>query len=125
MPYELSIESVFAAAHALRGYDGDCERVHGHNFRVIARFTSDRLDEIGIAVDFKELSAGLDDIVKRLDHTDLSSNELLHGRNATAENLAEIIYKTLEEKFAGSHAQIFSVTVCESERYSATYYEEK
>ena len=123
MPYELSIESGFAAAHALRGYKGECERVHGHNFRVIARFTADTLDDVGIALDFKELSAGLDEIVGRLDHTDLSENEFLGGRNATAENLAELIYKALITRFDDSPAAVRSVTVFESDRYGATYYE--
>jgi len=123
MPYELSIESGFAAAHALRGYKGECERVHGHNFRVIARFTADALNDIGIASDFKELSAGLDEIVGRLDHTDLSENEFLGGRNATAENLAELIYKALAIRFADVPAEVRSVTVYESDRYGATYYE--
>ena len=123
MPYELSIESGFAAAHALRGYEGECERVHGHNFRVIARFPADRLDDVGIAFDFKELSAGLDEIIGRLDHTDLSENEFLGGRNATAENLAELIYKALVAKFNDSPAAVRSVTVFESDRYGATYYE--
>ncbi|UCE26574.1 MAG: 6-carboxytetrahydropterin synthase [Candidatus Coatesbacteria bacterium] len=123
MPYELSIESGFAAAHALRGYEGECERVHGHNFRVIARFTADGLDDVGIAFDFKELSAGLDEITGRLDHTDLSENDFLEGRNATAENLAELIYKALAARFADAPAEVRSVTVYESARYGATYYE--
>jgi 6-pyruvoyltetrahydropterin/6-carboxytetrahydropterin synthase len=123
MPYELSIESGFAAAHALRGYKGECERVHGHNFRVIARFTADALNDIGIAFDFKELSAGLDEITERLDHTDLSENDFLGGRNATAENLAELIYKALAARFADVPAEVHSVTVYESDRYGATYYE--
>jgi 6-pyruvoyltetrahydropterin/6-carboxytetrahydropterin synthase len=123
MPYELSIESGFAAAHALRGYKGECERVHGHNFRVVARFAAGALDGVGIAFDFKELSADLDEIVGRLDHTDLNENEFLQSRNATAENLAELIYKALAERFAGAPAAVRSVTVYESDRYGATYYE--
>ena len=31
--YEISVEYSFAAGHALRGYKGKCENVHGHNYR--------------------------------------------------------------------------------------------
>jgi len=33
--YEVSVEETFAAGHALRGYRGKCEKVHGHNYRVL------------------------------------------------------------------------------------------
>jgi 6-pyruvoyltetrahydropterin/6-carboxytetrahydropterin synthase len=36
MPYLVKVEGRFAAAHAVRGYDGSCERLHGHNFAVTA-----------------------------------------------------------------------------------------
>jgi len=29
--YELTVETEFAAAHHLRGYQGKCENLHGHN----------------------------------------------------------------------------------------------
>ena len=32
--YELTIETKFSAAHQLRNYQGKCERLHGHNWRV-------------------------------------------------------------------------------------------
>ena len=32
--FEVSAEQTFAAAHALRGYKGKCENVHGHNYRL-------------------------------------------------------------------------------------------
>ncbi|UCE28404.1 MAG: 6-carboxytetrahydropterin synthase, partial [Candidatus Coatesbacteria bacterium] len=56
-------------------------------------------------------------------HTDLSENEFLQGRNATAENLAELIYKALAARFADAPAEVRSVTVYESARYGATYHE--
>src|SRR5512141_1368611 len=32
--FEVSVETNFSAAHALRGYQGDCARLHGHNWTV-------------------------------------------------------------------------------------------
>ncbi len=34
--YEISVEMDFDAAHALRGYQGKCEKLHGHRFKVVA-----------------------------------------------------------------------------------------
>lgn len=32
--YELMVESTFDSAHALRGYEGPCENLHGHTWKV-------------------------------------------------------------------------------------------
>ncbi|WP_261341682.1 6-pyruvoyl trahydropterin synthase family protein [Candidatus Kuenenia stuttgartensis] len=32
--FELIIDTDFAAAHNLRGYKGQCENLHGHNWKV-------------------------------------------------------------------------------------------
>ena len=32
--FELIVETDFAAAHNLREYQGQCERLHGHNWKV-------------------------------------------------------------------------------------------
>jgi 6-pyruvoyltetrahydropterin/6-carboxytetrahydropterin synthase len=34
--YTLTVRSTFAAAHLLREYRGNCERLHGHNWLVEA-----------------------------------------------------------------------------------------
>ena len=53
--YEIAVEQEFEAAHYLRGYQGKCERMHGHHFRVVARLRARDLDGIGIAYDFTVL----------------------------------------------------------------------
>ena len=57
--FEIVVQHHFCAAHALRGYDGKCANLHGHNFVVEARVTGDRLNGIGILVDFKDVKAAL------------------------------------------------------------------
>ncbi|MBS3763042.1 MAG: 6-carboxytetrahydropterin synthase, partial [Planctomycetes bacterium] len=32
--FELQLEGHFSAAHRLREYEGACEKLHGHNYRV-------------------------------------------------------------------------------------------
>ncbi|MFA6347415.1 MAG: 6-carboxytetrahydropterin synthase, partial [Dehalococcoidales bacterium] len=41
--YKLSVEEHFDAAHALRGYKGKCENLHGHRFVVKVKVTSSQL----------------------------------------------------------------------------------
>ena len=70
--YEVSVEETFAAGHALRGYRGKCEKVHGHNYRVLGVIQGERLDSNGLLVDFVELKRILHAIVERLDHVFLN-----------------------------------------------------
>ena len=46
--FEVSVEETFAAGHALRGYRGKCENVHGHNYRVQLTIAGPELDAIGL-----------------------------------------------------------------------------
>ena len=53
--FEVTVEQTFAAGHALRHYKGKCENVHGHNYRVQVTVEGERLNSIGLLVDFVEL----------------------------------------------------------------------
>ena len=67
--YQISVEQDFDAAHFLRGYQGKCEKVHGHRFRVVAKVKASAVDDIGLAYDFTGLKRHLGDIISRFDHT--------------------------------------------------------
>ncbi len=66
--FEVSVEETFSAGHALRGYRGKCENVHGHNYRVRVTLAGPELDNIGLLVDFTELKRAVREIMGRLDH---------------------------------------------------------
>jgi len=53
--FQVSVEETFSAGHALRGYRGKCENVHGHNYRVRVTVEGPQLDSIGLLCDFTEL----------------------------------------------------------------------
>ncbi len=117
--YKLTVESHFDAAHALRGYQGKCEATHGHRFRVVARFTQRRLDEIGLACDFAILKKALNEVLQGFDHTDLSHTPPFDAINPSSENLASTIYDLLKKK--GLPIRLFSVEVWESPEAGAEY----
>lgn len=72
--FEVSIKTEFSAAHNLRGYQGKCEALHGHNWQVEVIVSSQKLDKIGIAIDFKKLKEVVNQVIEKLDHKYL--NEL-------------------------------------------------
>lgn len=123
--YKLMIETSFASAHQLRGYKGKCENLHGHNWKVQAYVTADKLNEIDIAIDFHDLKRITNEIVAQLDHKFLNDIFPFTEKNPSSENIAKWIFDSLEEKLtAYENVNVSAVTVWESETASATYYEE-
>jgi len=119
--YQVSVEQHFDAAHFLRGYQGKCESLHGHRFRVVARITAPRVDDIGMAYDFTVLKQNLGDILSRFDHTCLNEVPPFDKINPSSENIASTIYDELKPKLAGAPVSISSVEVWESPQSGVAY----
>lgn len=119
--YRLMIESHFAAAHQLRGYEGKCEALHGHNWRVQIMVKTDVLNSIGIGVDFKILKDILKEILDQLDHTFLNEIDTFREINPSSENLASKIFQEFSESLVDESAQIEWVKVWESDNACAQY----
>jgi len=121
--YEILIKSDFSGAHNLRGYRGKCEKLHGHNWKIEARFECDSLDDIGLAVDFKVLKSKLKTVLKGLDHSYLNKLRAFKKENPSAENIARYIYTGLEGPIKRKGLSVKSVSVWESDTSRATYYQ--
>jgi 6-pyruvoyltetrahydropterin/6-carboxytetrahydropterin synthase len=93
--YELTVESQFDSAHNLRGYEGPCESLHGHTYRVQVRYRGPELNELGMLIDFKVLKAALNDIVSYLDHCYLNDLPEFSECNPTAEHIARFIFERM------------------------------
>ncbi len=89
--FEVRVEADFAAAHFLRDYNGKCENLHGHNYKVFAHVQGDRLNEGGMLIDFSKLKNALRNVCKKLDHTNLNDFEIFE-QNPSAERIAIFIY---------------------------------
>jgi 6-pyruvoyltetrahydropterin/6-carboxytetrahydropterin synthase len=120
------IETSFASAHQLRGYKGKCENLHGHNWKVQAYVTADKLNEIDIAIDFHDLKKITNEIVAQLDHKFLNDIFPFTEKNPSSENIARWIFESLKKKLTDyySNVKVSAVTVWESETECATYCEE-
>jgi 6-pyruvoyltetrahydropterin/6-carboxytetrahydropterin synthase len=122
MKYEISVERTFSAAHALRGYKGKCENLHGHNWRVKVCVSGQKLDKTGMLVDFTDLKSAVDAVLTKLDHVNLNEVSPFNNTNPTAENIASYIYDGLA-KYRLPQIKISYVEVWESETSSAKYSE--
>ena len=118
--YELTVQEWFAAAHNLRHYRGACEKLHGHNWRVEICVATEELDELGMALDFRELKASLGEVLARLDHEYLNELEPFDTINPTTENLCRHIAERLQEGLP-SHILVRRVSCWESEKCGASY----
>jgi 6-pyruvoyltetrahydropterin/6-carboxytetrahydropterin synthase len=121
--YRVSVEHHFDAAHALRGYRGKCESVHGHRFKVVARVTATKLDDTGLAYDFTELKAKLKAILEKFDHTLVNEVPPFDKINPSSENIARSIYGELKETLKEAPVILDAVEVWESPTSGVEYRE--
>ncbi len=122
--YELFVKADFSAAHCLNGYEGNCSRVHGHNWTVTLFLKCGGLDEIGIGIDFRKIKLKLADIIGRLDHKDLNSLEPFRDTNPTSENIARFVYREAAKTINSASVRVSRVTVSETGNTGATYWED-
>jgi len=118
----ISVEDSFSSAHSLRGYEGKCENLHGHNWKVRVTLKGEKLNNIGILIDFKNVKKILKDILLVLDHKFLNEITPFDKINPSAENIAFFIYGELKKKLE-ENIKIDRVEIWESEKAFATYYE--
>lgn len=121
MTYLISVEQHFDAAHFLRGYQGKCEALHGHRFRVVVKVGAAVVNDIGLAYDFTDLKQHLADILSRFDHTCLNDVPPFDRMNPSSENIATTIYGELQPKLAGAPVSLSSVEVWESPQSGVAY----
>jgi 6-pyruvoyltetrahydropterin/6-carboxytetrahydropterin synthase len=115
------VESGFAAAHQLKEYEGKCEGLHGHNWRVQVMVKTDRLNSIGLGIDFKILKNMLNEILSQLDHTFLNDISPFNAKNPSSENLACFIFEEFLKRIDKETLQLDWVRVWESNSAFAQY----
>jgi 6-pyruvoyltetrahydropterin/6-carboxytetrahydropterin synthase len=123
--FEVTVEQTFAAGHALREYKGKCENVHGHNYKVQITVEGERLNRIGLLVDFVELKRVVREVVDRLDHQFINDLEPFTVINPSAENMAKYFYDEVSKKMDGSNGEaptrIAQIKIWETDTSIAVY----
>ena len=122
--YQVSVEESFSAGHALRGYKGKCENLHGHNYKVRVTLEGPTLDSVGLLYDFVYLKQIMHGVIQALDHKFLNDLEPFRVENPSAENIAKYFYDEASKQMrqAPNGARIASITVWETDVTAATYW---
>ena len=121
--YEVYIKDHFAAAHSLKGYDGNCSNMHGHNWIVEAYIQCTKLNKMGFGVDFKDIKKVVTDVLSKLDHTNLNEVAEFGNINPTSENIAKLLYTELSLRLNTEHTKVSKVMVMESPGCGSSYQE--
>lgn len=119
--YELKIISHFAAAHQLREFEGKCEKLHGHNWKIEVFVTGTKLGKDGLLIDFKLIKEATKRVIDELDHQFLNELEPFKTLNPSSENIACYLFTYLSQALNRDHIKVSKVTAWESETACATY----
>lgn len=102
----------FEAAHHLPNYDGACNRLHGHSYKLQVTVSGSVDEATGMIIDFSVLKDVVKSkVVDRYDHRNL--NEFFS--NPTAENMVQHIFKELAKSFNHMGLEVESVKLWETE----------
>ena len=118
--YELTVTGSFAAAHNLKNFQGPCESLHGHNWKVEVTVAGTELNQAGLVIHFGEIKRMTGSILADLDHTYLNELGFFEGRSPSSENIASHIFHRLEEML-GDQARVVRVTAWESDSARVSY----
>ncbi|MGC1401582.1 MAG: 6-carboxytetrahydropterin synthase QueD [Thermodesulfobacteriota bacterium] len=122
--FELKIITQFAAAHRLRNFQGKCEQLHGHNWKVEVFVLADQLDSAGLVRDFGEIKTTTQEILNGLDHHYLNELTPFQEENPSSEHIARYLFRQLSRLLNDERAKVSKVSVWESDTSCATYLEE-
>lgn len=120
--FDIFIDTDFSGGHHLRNYPGNCERPHGHNWKVTVTVRASELDELGMGIDFRTVKNAVAQVIDDLDHRDLNEHPAFQRRNPSSENIAVHIYDSLAKSLRDERYRVYSVTVRETEPCGVTYY---
>ena len=122
--FEIEVHDKFSAAHFLKLYDGSWEERHEHVWMVSVVMRSEKLDSMGVVVDFEALKPALKKVLSEFhersfnDHPDFKDGKM----NPSTENIAKLIHQRLSNNFQSKNARIVKVTVWETPEGNASYY---
>ncbi len=119
--YRLMIKTSFAAAHNLINYQGDCENLHGHNWRVEVVVVAKELDKAGLGIDFKILKKQTNSLLDELDHKYLNDLTPFKNDSPSSENISRYLFERLSETLNNENITVETINVWESENACASY----
>jgi 6-pyruvoyltetrahydropterin/6-carboxytetrahydropterin synthase len=111
----------FAAAHSIRGHTGGCENLHGHNYRVRVVVEAERLDALGMVLDFADLKAAMEEVLGPFDHRVINDIAPFDRVNTTAELLCEYAFREMAARLDDERVRVRRVEVWENDTSCASF----
>jgi len=119
---DIFIKTHFSGGHHLRDYPGDCEKPHGHNWKVRVTVRAEKLDHLGMGIDFKVLKKEVGQVIDDLDHRDLNEHPAFRERNPSSEHIAMYLFQQLRERLENDRYRLYAVEVRETDTSGVIYY---
>lgn len=120
--YTICKDFTFAAAHAIRGHTRGCQNLHGHNYRVRVHLRAERLDPLGMVLDFADLKVMMQEIVGPFDHAVINDIPPFDRRNTTAELVSQYVFEEVARRLAEQErVRVARVEVWENDTSCAIY----
>ncbi|MBT2282955.1 6-carboxytetrahydropterin synthase [Paenibacillus polymyxa] len=91
--YTLTKHFWISCAHSVPGA-GKCERIHGHNYKVIFSVVGRELDEKQMLIDFRDVKQNLE---KKYDHHYLNDFPEFKDSPPSTEKVAEVFYNIIAD----------------------------
>jgi 6-pyruvoyltetrahydropterin/6-carboxytetrahydropterin synthase len=124
MPFfEAAFETTFCATHVLTREGQAIEPTHGHDWRVEVVAGGERLDEIGVVLDFERLKEAVKAVCARFDYGDITSHPDFRGQSPSAEAVARYFFREVKKGLGEEGRLLRRVRVFEAPGCSATYTE--
>jgi len=119
--FTIIIETQFKASHSVMMHNGTSEPEHEHFWAVAVEVSAEKLNDRGMAFDFAQLKARMNDITSQLSGGLLNEVEYFKKNRATAESVAKYLYESLESNMPND-VRLEGVTVSEQVGCSAKYH---
>jgi len=122
--FDIFVRTHFSAGHHLREYPGNCEKPHGHNWKIEVTIRAFELDDLGMAIDFRVAKDAVKKVIDTLDHRDLNEHPDFLDKNPSSENIAVFIFENLKDLLSSDRYQPYSVEVRETDNCGVIYRED-
>lgn len=119
--FQVTVQTNFWASHRLTLSDGTKEAVHSHNWKVTAKVSGEKLDRMGLLIDFKKLKKMIENIIAPLANQLLENNRYFHQNNSSAEIIAEYIFENLQPQLP-KHLTLKSISITEEPGCSGKFF---
>jgi 6-pyruvoyltetrahydropterin/6-carboxytetrahydropterin synthase len=121
--FEVAYETTFCATHVLTEGGRPIEPLHGHDWRVEVVAAGERLDGMGVVLDFEHLKRAVGEVAARFHYKDLNAHPAFAGQSPSAEAVARYFFQEVRQGLGAEGKQLRRVRVWEAPGCSATYCE--